>query len=268
MPILSTIPTPRLSQEKFSLLSYKVMEQCFAIHSEFGRFFEERVYKKELALRLPEIRLETPVDVVHRTFKKRYMVDGLTADGGLFEFKTVEAISPRHRAQLLNYLLLLNLGHGKLVNFRSRNVEHEFMNAGTTLEERKCFEVSREGFVSSSPGARALESVTIPLLEDLGTGLDLALYEEAVTHFLGGEQDVLRDVDVVNRAGVVLGTQRMRLCAPATAFKLTTFPQPFAGFATQCERLLSHTPLEMLHWVNISCETVTLTSIRKPIRRL
>ena len=87
---------------------------------------------------------------------------------------------------------------------------------GTTAEQRR-FAVSRSNFVSSSPGATALESAIIPLLEDVGTGLELAFYEEAVTHLIGGEPDVLRDIEVLRGNGAALGTQRLRLSAPATA---------------------------------------------------
>lgn len=263
MPVHCAIKIPRLNQQQFGEVSYRVMEQMFAIHREFGRLFDERIYKQELALRLPGTHLEVPVDVSHRTFTKRYFLDVVTAEGALFEFKTVEELLRRHWAQLLHYLLLLDLAHGKLVNLRTTEVKHEFVNAAMTTAERRSFSQERRDFDAASPGATAVEGIIVPLLEDLGTGLALAFYEEALTHFLGGEAGVGRDVNVLSGDDTVLGTQRMRLCAPGAAFKLTTFSEPPPTFAEHCQRLLRHLPLEAIQWVNIANQRVTFTTLRK-----
>lgn len=262
MPVHCAIEIPRLSQQQFGEVSYRVLNHVFAIHREFGRLFDERIYKQELALRLPGIHLEVPVDVTHRTFLKRYFLDVVTAEGALFEFKTVEELVRRHWAQLLNYLLLLDLAHGKLVNLRPTEVKHEFVNTTMTTAERRRFSVERRDFDAASPGAAALEGIIVPLLEDLGTGLELALYEEAMTHLLGGESAVERDVEVLSGDGTLLGAQRMRFCAPGAAFKLTTFSDPPPTFAEHCLRLLRHLPIEAVQWVNIANHKVTLTTLR------
>ena len=263
MPVHCAIEIPRLSQQQFGEVSYRVMNHVFATHREFGRLFDERIYKQELALRLPGIRLEVPVDVTHRTFLKRYFLDVVTAEGALFEFKTVEELVRRHGAQLLNYLLLLDLSHGKLVNLRPTEVMHEFVNTTMTTAERRRFSVERRDFYAASPGASALEGIVVPLLEDLGTGLELALYEEAMTHLLGGESAVERDVEVLSGDGTVLGAQRMRLCAAGAAFKFTTFSDPPPTFAEHCRRLLRHLPLDAVQWVNIATHKVTMATLRK-----
>lgn len=267
MPFHCPIAIPRLNQKEFGEISFRVMEQVFAIHRDFGRLFDERIYKQELGQRLPGVQLEIPVDVSHRTFTKRYFLDVLTIEGGLFEFKTVENLTPRHRAQLLNYLLLLDLAHGKLVNLRPGEVQHEFVNAAMTTEERRRFTVQRNNFDAQTPGAPTLESIIIPLLEDLGTSLELGLYEEAVTHFLGSEAIVERDIEVHSSDGTVLGAQRLRLCAPQAALKITTFPNLPPSFGEHCRRLLLHLPLEVVQWVNIANHAVTFTTVRKTTER-
>ena len=80
MPIRCAVPIHRLNQKEFGEISFRVMEHVFAIHRDFGRLFDERIYKRELARRLPGVRLETQVDVTHRTFTKRYFLDVLTAE--------------------------------------------------------------------------------------------------------------------------------------------------------------------------------------------
>ena len=48
------------------------MRLVFDIHNEFGRLFDERIYKRELASRLPGTCLEVPVDVTWLGFSERY----------------------------------------------------------------------------------------------------------------------------------------------------------------------------------------------------
>jgi len=98
------------------------MEHVFAIHSAYGRFFEEAIYKRELQRRMAGTQLEVPVDVVFGSFSKRYFLDVLVGEGGLFEFKATDALTERHKSQLLNYLLLTNLAHGRLVTTRAEAV--------------------------------------------------------------------------------------------------------------------------------------------------
>jgi GxxExxY protein len=128
MPIVPSITTRRLSQKEFGALAYEVMDCVFAIHGDFGRFFDEKIYKKELAARMKGVLLEAFVDVVHGSFTKRYFADVIICDGGLFEFKAAEAIHDKHRGQTIHYLLLFDLAHGKIINVRTEEVKHEFVN--------------------------------------------------------------------------------------------------------------------------------------------
>ena len=60
MPIIIRTPLRRLSQAEFGDLAYAVMGCVFQIHSEMGRFFDEKIYKRELAHRYPGVQLEVP----------------------------------------------------------------------------------------------------------------------------------------------------------------------------------------------------------------
>jgi hypothetical protein len=73
MPIVPSIPTRRISQDEFGALAYEVMSHVFAIHDDFGRLFDEAIYKKELAGRMHGVELEVPVEVVHDAFRKTYL---------------------------------------------------------------------------------------------------------------------------------------------------------------------------------------------------
>src|SRR2546422_9593766 len=178
MPIIVQSRIHRLSQAEFGELAYAVMGCVFQIHSEFGRFFDEKIYKRELAQRFPGVGLDVPIEVTYASFTKLQYLDVLVAFGGLFEFKAAEAFVPRHPAQLLHYLLLAELGHGKLVNVRTESVEHEFVNTTLTRDDRIRFEIEDALWKDRAPGARPFQEVLTALLRDWGTGLDLQLYEE------------------------------------------------------------------------------------------
>jgi GxxExxY protein len=261
MPITVAAPIRRLSQEEFRDIAYSVMGSVFAIHQELGRFFDEKIYKRELAHRHPGVELEVPIQVRHKSFSRAYFLDVLVAGGGLFEFKAADVIVPRHRAQTLNYLHLAGLGHAKLVNVRPNEVEHEFVNTSLHHADRVAFEVRSERWDDDVPGAECFRVFVTELLSDWGTGLELPLYEEALTHFCGGVAQVVKNVEV-RMPDHTLGCQKMRMAAPRTAFVLTGFSNSCDSFETHARRLLRHTDLDAILWSNIGLKYVTFTVIR------
>src|SRR5664279_147714 len=146
MPIKVPPGLRRLSYEQFAQAAYRVMDVVFAVHNEIGRLFDETVYQTEIARHLKDARVEEPIEVSFEGFCKTYYLDLLFGGGALFELKAVEALTDRHRAQLLNYLLLSELQHGKLVNMRLESVEHEFVNAAVAREDRINFAVENRDF--------------------------------------------------------------------------------------------------------------------------
>jgi len=260
MPITVHAPVQRLSQAEFGELAFAVMRCVFEIHNDMGRFFDEKIYKRELAFRFPGVALEVPVEISHASFSKTQFLDVLVGAGGLFEFKAKDAFTPRDRAQLLHYLLLAELGHGKLVNLGTTSVEHEFVNTTLTRDERTRFEIAAARWDNATPGAAHFREVLTALLRDWGTGLALLLYEDALTHFLGGETQVLANVEV-RRPDHVLGHQGMRLAAPRVAFKVTALNEPDPGFECHARRLLRHMDLEAILWANIGLKIVTFRNI-------
>ncbi|MCL4205013.1 MAG: GxxExxY protein [Pirellulaceae bacterium] len=262
MPITTRIPLRRLSQAEFGELSYQVMDHVFAIRNEIGRFFDEKIYKRELAQRLPDVRLEEPVNVAFRSFRKTYFLDVLVAEGALFEFKAVESLAGRHRAQLLNYLLMCDLAHGKLVNLRTEDVEHEFVNTHWRAPDRRQFIVDTERWDDTVPAAATLHEYVTALLRDLGIGLEIALYEEAVVHQFGGPDRVNVDVPVTIGDRHV-GEQTMRLIAPGVALKITGFERSLANFESHARRLLAHVQLRAIAWININMQQVTFTTLTR-----
>lgn len=260
MPISMSVRVRRLSQSEFGELAYQVMRCVFEIHDELGRLFDEQVYKRELAYRSPGVQREVPITAWHGSFAKSYYLDVLVADGGLFEFKMAETLVSKHRAQTLNYLYLADLGHGKLVNLRPEQVEHEFVNTTWTREDRLRFELVMDRWRDEVPGARRFREVLTALLHDWGAGLELPLYQEALTHFLGGAAQVLAEVEV-RLGNHTLGHQKMSLAAPRTAFFLTALGRSAGSFETDAQRLLRHAELDAILWADLRLTTVTLITL-------
>jgi GxxExxY protein len=260
MPVIIRTPIRRLSQAEFGEIAYSVMQCIFQIHGEMGRFFDEKIYKRELAHRHPGVQLEVPIEVVHATFRKLQYLDVLVAGGAPFEFKAVEAFAPRHSAQLLHYMFLAELDHGKLINLRNESVEHQFINTTIRREERTGFAVNDSRWSDKPAGAVPFREALTALLRDWGTGLDLQLYEEAVVHLLGDGAQLLADVEV-RTPEHALGHQKMRLAAPRVAFVLTALPEAGVEYESHARRFLRHTEIKAILWANISLKTVTFTTI-------
>ena len=100
MPVSVGAALRKVEEREFADVAYAVMGQVIEIHRGFGRFFNERIYKQELARRLPGVLLEVPVEVSFESFRTMYLIDALVGGCAVFEFKTVERLTARHRASL------------------------------------------------------------------------------------------------------------------------------------------------------------------------
>jgi len=262
MPVRLPNGLKRLSEKQFARAAYTVMETVFAVHNDLGRMFDEDIYSNEIARRLSGTRVHVPFEIYYETFRKLYVLDLLYADVTVFELKAAEATIDRFRAQLLNYLLMLDLPRGKLVNMRTESVEHEFVNAPISREERTSFAVSLNGFKNCSDSCQVLPDLFVHILRDWGTCLETNLYEEVLTHFLGGDAKVIRPVDVLSN-GKPIGRQSFRLLADGNAFKITGFEGERPQYEAELHRVLSHTALRHIQWVNVGRRVVTFKTITK-----
>jgi len=134
------------------------MRIVFDVHNEFGRLLDEELYKQEVAERCAiaglQAEREVRIRVVHEGFAKDYSMDLLVSRGYMLEAKAAERLMAAHRAQSLNYLLLAGLNHGKLVNFRTDRVEHEFVSTTLTLHDRRQIELITDDWVEIDEQSR------------------------------------------------------------------------------------------------------------------
>ncbi|MGB7345236.1 MAG: GxxExxY protein, partial [Pirellulaceae bacterium] len=204
MPITCPIEFGPLDTESFGKLDYGVMEYAFASQNELGRLADETIYQGDFARRLAtvgfQVLREVPILVAFQTFSKAYLLDVVVNDRAIYEIKAVAKLTREHTSQLLNYLLLLDVQRGKLVNFRSATVESQFVNCPVSRSERQSFILN----ASRWQGSPVLLRYVVEMLRDWGTGLELPLYVEAITHQLGGES-LVHALLPMQRDGVLLG---------------------------------------------------------------
>lgn len=267
MPITSSVCIRRISQEEFAEIDYQVMRCAFDSQNELGRLCDEVIYQNDLAARveaagLGTVRKEVAVTVMHADFAKRYRLDLVVDDAAIYELKTEIGLSPDHEAQLLNYLFLNGAHHGKLVNFRPAHVEARFINTSLTEKTRRQVIVDSSRWREPDKASHMLRVTLLDLLEDWGGFLELPLYLEALTHFLGGEQKVARLVEL-RQDGILLGNQRFHLVNDYSAFRLTALTEEAHAFERQLRSMLSHSPLQAVHWINLSGHQVQLVTLTK-----
>ena len=103
--------------------SFAIRGACFEVHNEKGSGFAESVYQEclEKELRLqgipffaqPELRLTYKGQALAQTFKP----DLVCFEKVILELKTVDVLTDKHRAQLMNYLHATGMKLGFLINF-------------------------------------------------------------------------------------------------------------------------------------------------------
>lgn len=262
MPITCPILFKPLSTEDLAKLDYSVMGSAFATHKELGRLADEEIYQSDFSARLSQAGFKTsrevPVTVSFGSFSKVYLLDLVIDERTVYELKAVARLTSEHVGQLLNYLCLVESERGKLVNFRPASVESKFVNAPLSRQHRQRFIVNEIHW----KGPHVFRDLIIDVLRDWGTGLELLLYHQAIVNLLGGDERVAIMLPV-NRNGIPLGNQRFFLSDPQSAFRLTAFSGNFSPYKSHLARLLRHSPLSFIHWINIDLETVTFTTIKK-----
>ena len=265
MPIECPIRFQEITQKEFHEIDYAIMASAFASHNELGRFCDESIYQTDVAARLAgtglsAIRSQVPVVVSWKDFRKTYYLDLVVKEALVYELKTANALVGEHEAQLLNYLLLLGLRHGKLINFRPASVQHRFVSTSLSLTERRKFIVRDALWRDVCSSCADLRTTLLELLSDWGAFLAVELYQEALVWFMGGEARVEQRVDLT-RGGVKLGSQRMLLHSPSVAFKLTAATEHRHYVEAHLRRLLALTNLQAVQWINLNHFEIEMTTL-------
>ena len=142
-----------MSRNQFHEVDHIVMRHAFDIQNELGRLCNETIYQTELIRRCAASGLATisegKIIVSLDSFRKSYYVDAVIASGAVYELKAVCDLMGNHESQLLNYLFLANLAHGKLINFASPSVQHRFVTTTIDAKQRFSFSINENNYNDS-----------------------------------------------------------------------------------------------------------------------
>ena len=264
MPIECKFPVKPMSQDEFHAIDKMVMRHAFNIQNELGRLCDEKIYQNELTYRCQQdglnILTEAMICVTHKTFKKLYYLDMLAENGGIYELKTTTALHQKNATQLINYLLLSDLNHGKLINLRPSSVEHRFVSTQLTTDIRLNFSLDHTHWDEKDEMSELLKKTIDELLTDWGAFLDINLYKEALLYFLG--KQALQPIEI-RMHGRLIGQQNICLLQPDTALHISSIKRGFPTYMKHIMRLFHHTHLQKIQWINFNQETVQLISLKK-----
>lgn len=119
------IPIP----QELNIISGKVVEAAFAVHSALGPGLLEGVYEiclfHELQKRGLKVEKQVSLPVVYDglSLEEGLRLDMLVEDNLVLELKAVEEILPVHLAQLMTYLKLSGRRLGLLINFNVARIK-------------------------------------------------------------------------------------------------------------------------------------------------
>jgi GxxExxY protein len=119
-----------ITQKYITDLTYRINWACIEVHKILGAGLAEIVYhkalEKEFKLRDIEYKSEFQIPVIYKDehlncdFKCDFLIEDLI----VLEIKAVASILEIHRSQVINYINLLKVPKGILVNFNVKNIYH------------------------------------------------------------------------------------------------------------------------------------------------
>jgi GxxExxY protein len=104
-------------------IATQIVDAAFKIHTKLGPGLLESVYEVALAHELKKRGLrvvrQAPIPIVYDDIKfdEGFRADLIVEDKVIVELKSVEAVLPVHKKQVLTHLRLTNLKLGLLINF-------------------------------------------------------------------------------------------------------------------------------------------------------
>jgi GxxExxY protein len=107
-----------------------IVDVAYKIHTTFGPGLLESVYETILAYELQKrnlrVRRQKPIPMIYEeiTMNLGFRADLLVDDKVMVEVKSVEAINPVHKKQLLTYLKVADKKLGLLINFNVELIKH------------------------------------------------------------------------------------------------------------------------------------------------
>ena len=265
MPIELQHVVQQIPEKEFYELDYEIMRMAFDAHNDLGRFYDEIIYKNELDRRcgkagIPSTK-EFEAKLIHKDFEKSLFLDLLVNGSSVYELKAAKAIVEPNRAQALNYLFSTNTQNGKLINFRPPSVEHEFVSTNLTHEKRKRFSIDDRD-LERGGNAYYIREILVDLLNDWGAFFDTDIYLDALCHFLGGKESIIRSV-AIHSGNILLGQQPVPHLSDTEGFCITSLTKNILLYKKHLIRFLKHTRFESMHWINFNHSKIHFSSLKR-----
>lgn len=164
-------------------------------------------------------------------------------DSVIYEIKAVRALAGEHQQQTLHYLFLLGLQHGTRINMRPPSVEHLFVSTRLTPEKRFAFTVDDKQWRDLDEDSIWLKQSMIAFLKEWGAFLDTGLFYEAIYHFRGGEEQVVKTIEV-NDGANRFGAQKVHRINSNTLFDISSMTKarlyPNSSLSSGVTKRLGH----------------------------
>ncbi len=252
------------TQEEFHAIDKIVTGFAFDIHNDIGNFCDEKIYQKILLQKCPghsiKANSEVGLTLTYKDFIKLYKIDLLVDNSIIYELKTARSLNAAHKQQLLNYLLLSRIKHGKLLNLRTASVEYEFVSTSLTTKDRYNYSTDFSAWLEITDKCIKLKSIFLELLQEWGAFLDYHIYNEAVTHFLSNGRNIIQAVNIYFN-GQIVGRQKMHLLNSTTAFHLSAITRKFTSYKNNIKRLIKHTDIKEVQWINLNHHNIKFKTI-------
>ena len=119
-----------------------VVDAAFKVHITLGPGLLESVYEQVLAFELEQrglqVERQVPIQISYGSlrFSEGFRADLLVEGRVIVELKSVEAVEPVHKKQLLTYLRLADKRLGLLINFGSALIKDGITRLVNRLPER------------------------------------------------------------------------------------------------------------------------------------
>lgn len=119
----------------------QVVDVAFNIHQAYGPGLLESVYEAIMAYELKKrgllVKRQQPIPVIHEDVRMGvgFRADLIVENKVVVEIKSIEAVSPVHKKQLLTYLRLTDKRLGLLINFNVELIKHGISRIVNRLEE-------------------------------------------------------------------------------------------------------------------------------------
>lgn len=103
-------------------LTHKIIGCAMTVHSTIGNGFQEKIYQRALAIELADQNILFAEEQEMEIFYKGHHIGNRRVDFFIegkivLEIKATASISPEHKTQAINYLEIMNIPNGLLINF-------------------------------------------------------------------------------------------------------------------------------------------------------